>query len=213
MRYLRPTAAIAPDALLPADPGDALAIAQDVLEAPVMSNHNHGLWGYHGETGAGVALTVQSTGIGGPSAAAVLGQLAELGVRRAVRIGHCVPFDGLLDPGEAVLVERALAGDGTSAALGAGDAVDPDPDLKRALAEAAGGRARPATIASGDLLGRAEAPDGAVALDLETAAVLAMGPAVGVSVAALLFTPPVNGSEGLSDAALGAARIAAAALA
>ncbi len=212
MRYLRPTAPIASDAVLPADPGDALAIAQDLLQAPVMSNHHHGLWGYHGEAAPGRPLTVQSTGIGGPSAAAVLAQLVELGVRRAVRIGACTPLGDRLRPGEAVLVDRALPGDGTSAALGADGAVEPDPELIRALIDAAGDRARPATIASRDLLDGPAPADGAVAVDLETAAVLTLGRAVGVSVAAVLFAPPADPADELSQPALDSARIAAAAL-
>ncbi|MGH2961258.1 MAG: purine-nucleoside phosphorylase, partial [Solirubrobacterales bacterium] len=77
--YLKPTAPIAPSALLPSDPGTALALAQDLLDEPRMSNHSHGLWGYHGETESGAELTIQSTGIGGPSAAIVLSELTELG--------------------------------------------------------------------------------------------------------------------------------------
>ena len=51
--YLSPTAPIAEDAILPSDPAHALLLAQELLEAPLMSNHSHGLWGYHGETAAG----------------------------------------------------------------------------------------------------------------------------------------------------------------
>src|SRR5215217_1396891 len=81
--HLHPTAPIAPDAILPGDPGRALALAQDLLEGPRMSNHHRGLWGYYGETKAGGRpLTIQSTGIGGPSSAVVLAELAELGGRR-----------------------------------------------------------------------------------------------------------------------------------
>ena len=47
-RYLRPTAPIAADALLPADPGLAMALAQRALVKPLMANHHHGLWGYSG---------------------------------------------------------------------------------------------------------------------------------------------------------------------
>ena len=79
--HLRPTAPIAADAVLVGDPGRALLLAQELLEEPKMSNHARGLWGYSGQTPAGDALTIQATGIGGPSAALVLGDLAELGVR------------------------------------------------------------------------------------------------------------------------------------
>src|SRR6478735_1322000 len=86
---LRPTAPIAADAILVGDPGRALMLAQALLEEPKMSNHARGLWGYTGGTAAGHRLSLQATGMGGPSAALVLADLAELGVRRAVRIGTC----------------------------------------------------------------------------------------------------------------------------
>ena len=87
---LRPTAPYAADAILVGDPGRALLLAQELLEQPKMCNHARGLWGYSGRTPRGDELTIQSTGIGGPSAALVLADLAELGVRRAIRVGSCV---------------------------------------------------------------------------------------------------------------------------
>ena len=41
---------IAPDVLLPGDPGRAMAMAQALLVAPKMHNLHRGLWGYTGET-------------------------------------------------------------------------------------------------------------------------------------------------------------------
>ena len=41
---------------------------------------------------------MQSTGMGGPSAALVLADLAELGVRRAIRIGTCTALAPDLHP-------------------------------------------------------------------------------------------------------------------
>jgi len=210
---LKPTAAIAPDALLPANPGDALAIAQDLLQAPLMSNHHHGLWGYHGETAAGRALTVQSTGIGGPSAAAVLAELAELGVRRAVRIGACEPLEGRLDPGAVLVAEAALAGDGTSTALGVTGTVAPTPALAEALLRAGGEDAVAGTVASLDVPELVPSHDGALAADLESAALLAQGRRVGVDVAAVLFTPIAGESDQAPETVLRAARIARDALA
>ena len=188
--YLLPTAPTARDALLPADPGHALLLAQGLLTSPLMSNHSHGLWGYHGATPDGRPLTIQSTGIGGPSAAIVLRELSELGVERAVRVGACTALDPALDPGSAIVAERALAGDGTSAALGATGAVAPDPALTRRLADAAPD-AGVASVASTDPFydGR---PDGAPVADLESAALLALGDAVGVAVAAILVVSPAS---------------------
>jgi uridine phosphorylase len=207
-RYLKPTAPIAAAALLPSDPGAALLLAQDLLGAPRMSNHNHGLWGYHGETEGGDPLTIQATGIGGPSAAIVLRELSELGVRRAIRVGACAPAHTRLPVGEVIVVERALAGDGTSAALGADGAVAADPALTRELERAAGPDARTGTVASIDVLldGPGE-PAGALAADLESAALLALGDRVVLDVGSILAV----GEEDRVTTRIG--RVAAAALA
>jgi uridine phosphorylase len=181
--YLNPTAPIAADAVLPSDPGHALLLAQELLEAPLMSNHSYGLWGYHGETAAGRPLTIQSTGIGGPSAAVVLRELAELGVRRAVRVGACTPLDGALGLEQLLVVARAMAvGDDLDA--------DADTDLTRRLAAAAGPEARVGQVASVDPL-RADdlvVPPDVVATDLESAALLALAARVGVAAGTLLAT-------------------------
>src|SRR5947208_16054314 len=92
--HLHPTAPLAERVLLPGDPGRALALAQSLLSEPRMFNHNRGLWGYTGTAADGEPLTVQSSGMGGPSAAIVMTDLAELGARRLVRVGTC----GALDP-------------------------------------------------------------------------------------------------------------------
>src|SRR6202012_1519565 len=108
-RRLRPTAEIHSEAILVGDPGRAMALAQVLTEGPKMSNHARGLWGYSGLTPEGRGLNVQATGMGGPSAALVLSDLAELGVRRAVRVG---PWGGLaegLRPGDLVSVTEARA--------------------------------------------------------------------------------------------------------
>ncbi|MGV1050305.1 MAG: hypothetical protein ACOYD4_17470, partial [Solirubrobacterales bacterium] len=121
---LRPTAPIAADAVLVGDPGRALLLAQELLEQPKMSNHARGLWGYSGRTPEGAELSVQATGMGGPSAALVLADLAELGVRRAVRVGTCIALRPGPRLGELVLVSEAHAWPGP------GDAPRlPDPRL------------------------------------------------------------------------------------
>ena len=141
---LRPTAPIAADAVLVGDPGRALLLAQELLEQPKMSNHARGLWGYSGRPPAGRELTIQATGMGGPSAAIVLADLAELGVRRAVRVGTCTALRPRADgrrparwstrrsPG------RQRGGPGSRAARRS----LPDPDLPAALRAALGDEAQ-----------------------------------------------------------------------
>ena len=115
--HLRPTTTLAERVLLPGDPGRALALAQFLLEQPLMFNHHRGLWGYTGTAADGEPLTIQSTGMGGPSAAIVLHELISLGVCRAIRVGTCGALDAALGLGDLVVAREALAADGTSAAL------------------------------------------------------------------------------------------------
>jgi uridine phosphorylase len=187
--HLRPTAPIAGDVLLPGDPGLALELGQRLLVKPLMANHSHGLWGYSGHTEAGRELTIQASGIGGPSAAVVLAELASHGARRVIRIGRAIGLEPALAAGDGVIGGASLALDGTSRALGVASP-RPDPALTRALADAAA--ATPVTVASSDLFHDPDAADrrrewraaGAAAADLETAALLALGARLGVAVAA-----------------------------
>src|SRR4051812_42863830 len=119
--HVHPTAELAPRALLPGDPGRALALAQVLLDEPRMFNHNRGLWGYTGPAKAdGAPLTIQSTGMGGPSAAIVVHELIELGLQTALRVGTCGALVDSLSLGDLVVACEALAEGGPSRALGAG---------------------------------------------------------------------------------------------
>lgn len=121
-------------------------------------------------------LTVQATGIGGPSAVVVVEELVELGLRRAVRVGTCTAPGPLPAAGSAVVVEGARAEDGTSAALGhpRSSVIAPDPALTAALIEATG--LEPVVVRSRDLHKGAVDPDGhqPPVGDLQTAALLAI---------------------------------------
>jgi len=206
---LRPRAPIAADALLPGDPARALHLAQELLAEPKMSNHAHGLWGYGGRSGDGLELTIQSTGIGGPSAALVLAELASHGVRRAIQLGTCSAIDPALKLGEVVLVREAISADGTSRELSGDPALEPDPELGAALAGAAGeAGARSVTVASSDLAGpldskRGEewARRGAAGVEMSAAALLAAGRRCGVAVASLLAVAD-RGGRTIADQAL-----------
>jgi uridine phosphorylase len=227
---LRPTAPVATDALLPADPGRALALAQELLTEPKMSNHAHGLWGYTGATARGRGLTIQATGAGGPSAALVLADLAAQGVRRAIRVGTCIAL-GDLAPGTIVNCDRALAVDGTSRSLGANPEAAPDESLAQELRKLSPA-SRSGTVASSDLVhvvgGDAGAVSarrrewlerGAIAVEMEAAALFAAGARLGVATACVLVVTELArggdriGDDELAQPTLEAARIAAVALA
>ncbi len=224
--HLRPTAVLAERVLLPGDPGRALALAQLLIEGPLMFNHHRGLWGYTGPAIAdGEPLTIQSTGMGGPSAAIVLQELIVLGARRAIRVGTCGALDGGLALGDLVVAHEALAADGASRQLGAGERIAADGELTAALAGAVNGSASAAGIASGEGQSAAERsterdtyagatvvstdlfyepnPDrerewraaGAVAVEMEAAALFAVGARAGIPVACVLTVSNVLGED------------------
>jgi uridine phosphorylase len=187
--------------LLPGDPGGALAVAQALLETPPkMFNHARGLWGYTGIAPDGEPLTVQATGMGGPSAAIVCEELIALGAKRLVRIGTCGALDAQLELGTLLAVQSVLPADGTSAALGADAPLASDPQLLELLVAAG---ARPATVASSDLFydprdgtvaGWAER--GALAVEMEAATIFQIAARRGVAAACVLGVTDVPGSNG-----------------
>jgi uridine phosphorylase len=199
--YLRPTAGIAACALLPGDPGRALALAQELLKKPLMSNHSRGLWGYTGHTQAGLELTIQSTGIGGPSAAAVLRELVPLGVRRAVRVGTCRAVDPGLEVGELLVVDSARALDGTSRSLGSKGEHRGDESMLAALRKGVRD-ASSAVVASVDVMPSVAGGwdlDGAHAVDLATAPLFVQGEELGVEIAAVLVVTESADGTGAPD--------------
>src|SRR5918994_1611792 len=140
---LRPHEPVAERVLLPGDPGRALRLAQQLIDGPRMLNHNRGLWGYSGPAADGEPLTIQSTGMGGPSAAIVVEELIGLGARRLIRIGTCGAIDPGLPLGTLLAAEAALSADGASRALGADGQVEADVALTAALVEHGGGGGGP----------------------------------------------------------------------
>ena len=184
--HLHPTAELAPRVLLPGDPGRALHLAQLLMEAPRMFNHNRGLWGYTGTAADGELLTVQASGMGGPSAAIVVAELADLGAEAVLRVGTCGALAPVLSLGDLVAVERAASADGASSALGPGE---PDPALTAALVADHRG-----TVVTTDLFYDPDAErqerwaaEGALAVEMECAAVFAVAAQRGLRAAALLL--------------------------
>lgn len=203
MIHLRPTAELAERVLLPGDPGRALMLAQLLLDKPLMFNHHRGLWGYSGTAGAdGELLTIQSTGMGGPSAAIVLHELVEMGARRAIRVGTCGALDASLRLGDLVLAREAIVADGTSAALGAGELSRADPALadalEAALTASPGHDWRSGRIVSTDVFyerDTARSRDwlaaGAIAVEMEASTLFAVGASASVPVGCLLAVSDV----------------------
>lgn len=188
--HLHPAAPLAERVLLPGDPHRALAVAQAVLDQPKMFNHHRGLWGYTGRARDGELLSVQSTGMGGPSAAIVVEELIELGARTLLRIGTCGALRPGLETGSLVAAREVVATDGTSAALGAGSLLRPDADLLAALTATG---PEPVVALSTDLFYDPRddvtghwAERGADVVEMEAAALLAVADRHGVAAAIVL---------------------------
>lgn len=201
--HLHPHAEVAERVLLPGDPGRALRIAQWLIDGPRMLNHHRGLWGYSGPAADGRALTVQSTGTGGPSAAIVGADLIALGARRLLRVGTCTALADV-PLGTQIVADPVLARDGASRALGAGGELVPDPGLAESLAAAAGSAALRGRVMTADLRS-VEDGEGALALDLESAAVLAVAQRHGLAAAVLLVVTATADGGRLEGEALEAA--------
>jgi DeoD family purine-nucleoside phosphorylase len=212
---LKPHEPVAERVLLPGDPGRALRLAQQLIDTPRMLNHNRGLWGYTGPAEDGRALTIQSTGMGGPSAAIVAEELIALGGRRLLRVGTCGALTGELALGELVVAEGALAEDGASRALGASGTVHPEPALQEALRAAADGAAS-GLLVSADLFydpdphrpGRWAAA-GALAVEMEAATLFTVAARHGAAAACVCAVSDIVATqEHIGDAALERAEVA-----
>ncbi len=203
---MNPIETAAGDAIVVGDPRRAFTLAQELTDQPRMSHQARGLWGYTGITAGGLPLTVQSTGVGGPSAVSVLGDLASQGVGRIIRLGTCLAVDPDLEAGSVLLVDRAVITDGAARVLTGGEAfTQPDQRLLAAFE----GLGREATVSSHDLVERLEPvgpdrpdPGPAVARDLQTAATFALCRKIGIPAAALLIVAEDRSGRRLDDEGL-----------
>jgi DeoD family purine-nucleoside phosphorylase len=191
---LQPTADLAERVLLPGDPARALLLAELLLDATKMFNHHRGLWGYTGVARDGAPLTIQSTGMGGPSAAIVISELSDLGARRLLRVGTCGALRADLGLSDLLVATEAIPADGTSRSLGAGETIPAGADLLAALsatvADEHGVHSGP--IVSTDLfydhrgLEHEWAEAGALAVEMEASTLYALAAVRELDAAALL---------------------------
>ena len=98
--------------ILPGDPKRCKKIAQ-YFEDPVMIADNREFITYTG-TLDGVKVSVTSTGIGGPSAAIAMEELARCGADTFVRIGTCGGIQPEVKSGDIVVATGAVRMEGTS---------------------------------------------------------------------------------------------------
>ena len=204
--HIHQTTELAERVLLPGDPGRALRLAQELLDSPKMLNHNRGLWGYTGTAADGRLLSIQSTGMGGPSAAIVVTELIELGARRLLRVGTCGGLNSRFELGQLLVVDPALADDGASRALGGHERLGRVPapgGLTDALLSHGGWRA---AAVSSDLFYESDerVPDwiaaGADAVEMEAATVFTVAARRGVEAGCALLVSDIVASKQRIDA-------------
>jgi len=128
---------VAPVVLLVGDPGRATRTA-GFLEGGRCYNEFRGLLGYAGEH-RGVRVSVQTTGMGCPSAAIVCEEMAMLGARVLIRLGTCGAVQSHMRATDLVIATAACPLDGTTADYVGGAPYAPAATFRvvRALAEAA----------------------------------------------------------------------------
>jgi DeoD family purine-nucleoside phosphorylase len=114
--------------LLPGDPLRAENIAQTFLEDVVQRNSERGMLGYTG-TFQGKPVSVQSSGMGCPSAAIVIEELVQLGVRKLMRVGTCGGLQPDLSMGDLIVALSATPADSTATHYVGGEPHAPTADF------------------------------------------------------------------------------------
>ena len=104
---------VAPYVLLPGDPNRARYIAETYFEHPTLYTEHRGMLGYTG-TYKSLRVSVQTTGMGCPSASIVAEELAMLGAKVLVRVGTCGGTSPNVKPADLVIAQASLARDGTT---------------------------------------------------------------------------------------------------
>jgi uridine phosphorylase len=104
---------VAPAVLLPGDPGRVEVVASLWDEARHVASNRE----YVTFTGTyrGVPISCTSTGIGSPSTAIALEELARVGATTFVRIGTCGALQDRVRVGDVAILDSAIRADGTSA--------------------------------------------------------------------------------------------------
>jgi uridine phosphorylase len=104
---------VADTVLLPGDPDRVDVVTERWDDAETVAEHRE----YRTATGTyeGAPLSVTSTGIGSPSAAIAVEELARVGAETFLRVGSCGALQPEMAVGDLVITTGAVRGEGTSA--------------------------------------------------------------------------------------------------
>jgi uridine phosphorylase len=106
---------VAPYVLLPGDPARAERIAGVFAESKLVARYREFTL-FTGKTAQGSPISVCSTGVGGPSAAIAIEELARVGASHFIRVGSAGARQPEIPIGTVVIVTAAYRGEGTSSA-------------------------------------------------------------------------------------------------
>jgi DeoD family purine-nucleoside phosphorylase len=188
--------------LLPGDPLRAEYIAETFFENPVQINRERGMLGYTG-TFRGKRVSVQSSGMGCPSAAIVIEELATLGVKKIVRVGTCGGLQPDLEIGDLIVALSATPADSTPLHVIGGEPHAPTADwglVHEAVhhAKEQGKKVRVGPIVSSDLFYNPDlnqyarwSERGILAVEMEAAMLFTLGALKKVQTACLLIVSDV----------------------
>lgn len=99
-------------AILPGDPGRVAKIA-NYLNNPIKIGENREYTSYIGELN-GTNILVISTGMGGPSTAICVEELASIGITHLIRVGTCGGMQLDVCTGDIIVANAAIRQEGTS---------------------------------------------------------------------------------------------------
>src|SRR5256714_6295972 len=188
--------------LLPGDPLRAKYIAETYLDNAVERNAERGMLGYTGEF-EGRPVSVQATGMGCPSAAIVIEELVQLGVKRMLRVGTCGGLQPDLQLGDLIVALAAIPADATARHLVGADQHVPTAswELVHGAVHAAkeiGQPMRVGPIVSSDLFYNPDGEQyerwssrGILAVEMEAAVLFTLGAIRGVEAGCLLTVSDV----------------------
>jgi DeoD family purine-nucleoside phosphorylase len=183
--------------LLPGDPLRAKYIAETFMDDVVQRNSERGMLGYTG-TFNGVPVSVQASGMGCPSAAIVIEELVQLGVKTILRVGTCGGLQPGMSMGDIVVASSATAADSTAAHYVANEPHAPTPDFGLVHdavhhAKKLGTKVRVGPIVSSDVFYQPDAGQaqrwsdrGILAVEMEAAVLFTLGALRKIRTACLL---------------------------
>jgi DeoD family purine-nucleoside phosphorylase len=194
--------------LLPGDPRRAKYVAENFFEDVKLVTEERGMLGY---TGAykGKQVSIQTTGMGCPSAAIVTEELVQLGARNLLRIGTCGGYHREMDLGDLVIATAAAPADGTVLSITRGLPYAPAAhfDVVQAAHQAAqkkspGRRTFVGPVVTTDLFYDPEEDPatlwgnlGVLAVEMEAAAIFTVAAMSGVKAGCLLTVSNTIGEE------------------